>query len=358
MKQPLYQLLLRMNNCFIKSIGFAILVLFLGACRKDQPSPITTQINTSASGVFISNEGNFQFGNASIGFYNSKDQSYADDLFKSANNRPLGDVCQSFYFFNNKMYITVNNSNKIEVVNPTTFLSIASITGLQSPRYFLPVSIQKAYVTDYTANAISVIDLNSNALIKKIPCKGWTEELILSNGKVYVTNKNSKALYIINPLIDSIIDSIQIGYGANSIQLDRFNRIWVLCDGNAQNNEMASISQINTTSDSVMQTIPFSATSEQPWRLKINGSADTLYYLNKGVYALPINATQLNKKPLISENTRLFYGLGIDPFSNIIYVSDAIDYVQKGIIYCFQSNGQLINSFRAGIIPNDFYFKP
>jgi YVTN family beta-propeller protein len=347
-----------MNNIFLRLTGFALIVLFLVACRKDQPSPITTQFNNSSSGVFISNEGNFQFGNASVGFYNPNDQSYAKDLFKSANNRPLGDVCQSLYFFNNKIYITVNNSNKIEVVNPTTFSSIATITGFQSPRYFLPVSIQKAYVTDYNANAISVIDLNSNSLIKKIPCKGWTEELIASNGKVYVTNKNSHSLYIIDPLNDLIIDSIQIGYGANSIQLDRFNRLWVLANGNAQNNELASFSLINTTNDSVVKTIYFNSTNEQPWRLKINGSADTLYYLNNGVYALPINATQLNNQPLIPENKRLFYGLGIDPFSNIIYVSDAIDYVQSGIIYRFQSNGQLINSFKAGIIPNDFYFKP
>ena len=347
-----------MNNNLLRLIGFAFLLLFFGACRKDQPSTITTQINNSSSGVFISNEGNFQFGNASVGFYNANDQSYANDLFKSVNNRPLGDVCQSLYFFNNNIYITVNNSNKIEVVNPTTFSSIATITGLQSPRYFLPVSIQKAYVTDYNANAISVIDLNSNALIKKIPCKGWTEELIMSNGKVYVTNKDSKSLYIINPLTDFIIDSIQIGYGANSIQLDRFNNLWVLSNGNTQTNEVAGLSQINTTSDSVIKSIPFNTISEQPWRLKINGSADTLYYLNKGVYALPINAIQLNKQALIPENSRLFYGLGIDPFSNVIYVSDAIDYVQKGIIYRFQSNGQLINSFRAGIIPNDFYFKP
>jgi hypothetical protein len=358
MNQPFYQSLLRMNNNFLRPIGFAFLLLSFGACRKDQPSTITTQINNSSSGVYISNEGNFQFGNASVGFYNSNDQSYANDLFKSANNRPLGDVCQSMYFFNNKIYITVNNSNKIEVVNPTTFSSIATITGLQSPRYFLPVSIQKAYVTDYTANAISVIDLNSNALIKKIPCKGWTEELIASNGKIYVTNKNGKALYIIDPLSDLIIDSIQIGYGANSIQLDRYNRLWVLTNGNAQNNELASLSQINTSNDSVLKTFNFNSTNEQPWRLKINGSSDTLYYLNNGVYALPINATQLNKQALIPENSRLFYGLGIDPFSNTIYVSDAIDYVQKGIIYRFQNNGQLISSFKAGIIPNDFYFKP
>lgn len=347
-----------MNKNEFLWIAIGCLAILLGACRKDQPSPNTTQFNTSSSGVFISNEGNFQFGNASVGFYNPNDQTYANDLFKSANNRPLGDVCQSLYFYNNKLYITVNNSNKIEVVNPQTFASIATITGLQSPRYFLPVNIQKAYVTDFTANAISVIDLNSHSIIKKIPCKGWTEELMLSNGKVYVTNKNSPSLYIIDPLMDAIIDSLQIGVGANSLQLDRNNHLWVLASGNASNNELARLSQINTTVDTVIQTFQFKTLSEQPWRLKINGAADTLYYLNNGVYALSILATQLNNQPIIAENKRVFYGLGIDPLSNIIYVSDAIDYVQKGLIYRYQSNGQLLNTFNAGIIPNDFYFKP
>ncbi len=347
-----------MNKSLYKILGIGCVLWCFGACKKDHPSTLNTTINQQSSGVYISNEGNFQFGNASVGLYNPSDHSYTNDLFKSANSRPLGDVCQSLYFFNNKLYITINNSNKIEVVNPSTFASIATIIGLESPRYFLPLNIQKAYVTDYKANAISVVDLNSNALIKKIQCKGWTEELIASNGKVYVTNKNSKTLYIIDPLIDSIIDSIQIGYGANSLQIDRFSRLWVLANGNPTNNELASLQLINTLADTVIKTFHFNTMNEQPWRLKINGNADTLYYLNKGVYNLPINATQLHSQPLIPENTRLFYGIGIDPITSIIYISDAIDYVQKGNIYRYQNNGQFINTFKAGIIPNDFYFKP
>lgn len=333
-------------------------LLFFTACKKDQPSTSNTVFNSNSAGVFISNEGNFQFGNSAIGFYNSTDNSYAEDLFKEANKRPLGDVCQSMYMHNNKLYIVVNNSNKIEVVNPNTFVAIASITGLTSPRYFLPVSIQKAYVTDLSSNAISVIDLNSNTVVSQISCRGWTEELCMSNNKVYVTNKSNHFLYVINPQTDKIEDSIAIGYGANSLKLDKYNRLWVLANGNASNSELATLQIINTSADTVLNTFTFKTKDEQPWRLKINGSFDTLYYLNNGIYQMPINATQLSNVPLVAENKNVFYGLGIDPTNGQIYVSDAIDYVQKGIVYRYQSNGLLINSFKAGIIPNDFYFKP
>lgn len=328
------------------------------ACKKDQPSTSNIVFNSNSSGVFISNEGNFQFGNSAIGFYNSSDNSYAEDLFKDANKRPLGDVCQSMYMHNNKLYIVVNNSNKIEVVNPNTFVTSGSITGLTSPRYFLPVSIQKAYVTDLSSNAISVIDLNSNTVIKQIPCIGWTEELCISNNKVYVTNKSNHYLYVINPQTDKIEDSIKIGYGANSLKLDKYNQLWVLANGNGSNSELATLQVINTNVDTVFNTFTFKTKDEQPWRLKINGSNDTLYYLNNGVYQMPITAMQLNNSPLIPENKNIFYGLGIDPNNGQIYVSDAIDYVQKGIVYRYQANGVLINSFKAGITPNDFYFKP
>ncbi|MDI1232869.1 MAG: hypothetical protein PSX81_01155 [bacterium] len=336
---------------------FVLTLLSFTACKKDKPSTANTIFNSNASGVFISNEGTFQFGNADLGFYNPNDQSYADELFKSANKRPLGDICQSFYFINNKLYIVVNNSDKIEIVNPNSFASIGTITGLGSPRYFLPVSIQKAYVTDYNSNSISVIDLNTNKVTNKIKCQGWTEELYLTHGKVYVCNKSSRYLYIINPSNDQIQDSIKIGYGANSIKLDKFDRLWVLANGD-NNTELATLQTINTNSDSVITTFTFKNKDEQPWRLKINGSNDTLYYLNSGLYQLPISANQLNSTPLIPENKTIFYGLGIDPSASTIYVSDAIDFVQKGVVYRYQPNGILINSFKAGISPNDFYFKP
>ena len=76
---------------------------------------------------------------------------------------------------------------------------------------------------------------------------------------------------------------------------------------------------------------------ENPWRLNINKTRDTLYYLNKGVYQFPITNATLLSSPLIVQGTKLFYGLGIN----------SKDY----------SNGTFIKSFNAGIISNGFVFE-
>ena len=48
--------------------------------------------------------------------------------------------------------------------------------------------------------------------------------------------------------------------------------------------------------------------------------------------------------------------IDVDDKTGNIYISDAIDYSQKGKIYIFTSRGILLNSFNAGIIPGGFYF--
>ncbi len=337
--------------CFIFSLA-------LFSCRKDHPSAVKKDnIDITANGIYVINEGNFQFGNATVSYFDPDKNTASGDLFQPANNRPLGDVCQSLYFFNSKAYIVLNNSGKIEVVNAQTFVSSATIKGFTSPRYFLPVSNSKAYVTDLSSNAIAIVNLSTNAISGSIPCKGWTEELCIAYGKVFVTNKKSDKIYIINTIDDIIIDSIKVGYSPGYIREDKNGKLWVLCAGNPSKKNNASLHRINPATNAVEQTFSFPSIDDSPWRLKSNGSNDTLFYLNNGVYQFPISAAALPLTPLITQGQNNFYGLGIDPKNGTIYVSDALDFVQKGIVYRYMPNGTFINTFKAGIIPGDIYFK-
>ncbi|GAL86876.1 hypothetical protein Alfi_2284 [Sporocytophaga myxococcoides] len=306
-----------------------------------------------ASGVYITNEGNFTWGNASVSYYNFSDQLVTEDAFKAANNRQLGDVCQSMSIINGKAYIVVNNSFKIEVVTPDSLKSVGVISGLSSPRYILAVNETKAYVTDYKRNAVYVVDLSTNHVIKEIPCRGWTEELVMAGNKVFITNVRKQYLYVINPVSDIIEDSIKIGMNAYSVKTDKDNKVWVLAGRNGS--VAATLHRINPVNNVIEQTLSFNA-SDNPSSLKINGTKDTLYYLNKGVCQLPISETSLHAITLIPQGNMLFYGLGIDPASGVIFVSDAIDYVQPGIVYRYQPNGTLLNSFKVGTTPGDFCF--
>lgn len=281
-----------------------------------------------------------------------------EDLFKPANNRPLGDVCQSMRLFNNRFYVVVNNSGKVEVVDPHSFVASAAITGLLSPRYFLPVSNSKAYVTDLYANAISVVNLSAHSVSGAIPCAGWTEELHMAYGRVFVTNRKRRFLYVINPATDHITDSVAVGYGANSLVEDKNGKLWVLCSGNAATAENASLRRINPVTLQTESVWTFPSSADAPWRLDVNGTGDTLYYLNGGVYRMAVTDVTLPAAPFIPANGRNFYGLGIHPRKSHVYVADALDYVQRGRVYVYKPDGTLITSFLAGIIPGDFYFYP
>lgn len=179
-----------------------VAVFYFSSCKEEVPKRPFENPTLISKGAFVTSEGNFQWGNASVTYYDFTDSTAnATDLFAQKNNKPLGDICQSMYIHNSKAYLVLNNSSKIEVADAGSFVSIATIKGLVSPRYFLPVSDSKAYVTDLYANSVQVVDLLQNKVVKQIPLHGWTEELLLHNGKVYVTNLRSNYLYQINPAI-------------------------------------------------------------------------------------------------------------------------------------------------------------
>ncbi len=332
----------------------AIISQIIVSCKSDKPDVIEEKpVITTPHSVYITNEGNFQFGNASVSYYKPSDNSIVEDVFKANNQLALGDVCQSINYHNGNFYIVVNNSHKIVIVNSTTFQFVSEITGFNSPRYLLPVSAQKGYVTDLYNEKISIIDFATNTITGYISCSGWTEAIAMTEGKVFVSNLYRDKLYVIDTQSDHVTDSIQVSLGGNSITIDKNGKIWLLCSGSSV--QAGALCHINPTTYSVIHSYSF-LLGANPARLKSNASKDTLYWINGNVFRMAITDLSASTTPFISLSGANMYGLGIDPYSNEIYVSDAIDYVQKGVVYRYNSNGILINSFRAGIIPGDFYF--
>lgn len=343
-------------------LTFVIISSIFTACKKDPPPVHDNNTNNNTplppvlSGVFILNEGNYTWGNASVSFYNISTGEFEEDLFNKVNNRPLGDVAHSMTVFKGKGYVVVNNSGKIEIVDPADFKSIGVINNLTSPRYFLGINNQKAYVTDLFSNAISVIDLNTNTKINVIPCPGWTEELLLIDGKVFVTNIQKNYVYVVNTINDAIEDSINVGLGSNSMVTDKNGKLWVLSGGDSNQQIPGSLHRINPGNNEVELSLTFPA-DHFPGELCISSTKETLYFLNKGVYKMPVTDSSLPLSAFIPENNYLFWSLSIDPSRGTIYVADAVDYVQKGWIFRYNpEDAAKIDSFRAGITPGYFLF--
>ena len=96
------------------------LAAMLFSCKPDRP--VTPSGYTIGSGVFVLNEGNFQFSNASLSFYDPQADTVANNLFYKVNNAPLGDVAQSLALADGKLYIVVNNSNLIYKVDANSLV--------------------------------------------------------------------------------------------------------------------------------------------------------------------------------------------------------------------------------------------
>jgi hypothetical protein len=329
-----------------------LLSLLIFACKKDtEEAPNLPTPKEEDKLVYIANEGNFQWGNASITRFNATSEEVSNNLFSSLVGFPLGDVAQSMTIIGDKLYIVVNNSGKVEIVHKRDFEHLGTIQGLNSPRYLIQLNENTAYLSDLYDNTINVINLQTNTVNSHIPIQGWTEEMIVLNETVYVTNRHQPYLYLIEN--NNIADSIAIQKWASSIVADKDGMIWVYSSGSQSEGLNAKLYRINPATNEVSNTYTFS--SSGGGSLKINAKKDQLYFLKNGVYRMNISDTSLPQSPLIQEESKLFYGLGISPDGEI-YVSDAKDYVQKGSVYIYSQQGQLLNSFEAGIIPDSFEF--
>lgn len=332
-----------------------LLILVMFSCKKEKDTVPEKPFEAKSGGVYISHEGNFGSSNATISYYNPDDGTVFQDVFTNANNTALGDICQSMTIINNRLYLVINNSGKIEVCDPYTMKRTATISGLTSPRYITYAGNSKAYVSDTYSNNISIINLNNNSVSGTINLNGWTEQMLLNNNSVFITNVQSDYLYVADVTTDVITDSIFISKGGSYIAEDKNGKLWVLCGGDYLHTYEAALYKIDPVLFTVESRFDFTA-ADAPSRLAFNKTSDTLFFLNNGVFRMSINDGGLPSSPFIQSSGNVFYGLAVDKNKNEIYVSDAIDFVQKGKIYRYDMNGVEKNKFTAGIIPGDFLF--
>jgi len=338
------------------------------------------QINDKSKGVFIINEGNFMYGNASLSYYNIETKQITNNVFYESNDLPLGDVAQSMTINDSLAYIVINNSGKIYVININTYKYVGKITGLVSPRYIHFINDEKAYVTDLYSKKITIINPQSFSIIDNINVDNSetkflqhsTDQMLQYNNFVFVNcwSYDNKIL-VIDTDIDEVIDSIEVAKQPNSMVIDKNNKLWVLSDGGFADSpygqDTAAITKIDADNFKLEKIYKFSSLNSSPTKLKINGSKDTLSFIygnwgngnieNGGVYKMPINSETLPNTAFIEQKTRLFYGLAIDPNNSDIYISDAIDNCQNGYVYRYNAKGFPVDTFKVGIIPGAFCFK-
>ena len=312
----------------------------------------------SGNGVFIINEGNFMGGNGSLSFYSYDSLKMFNDLFLNANGRPLGDVPNSIVISGERIYITVNNSEKIEVVDRNTLESVKTITGLNAPRNISIISSTKAYVSSIYSDSLTILDLSDNTVKGFINLRRTSEAIAVIRNKAYVSNwVGGTEIIVIDTDNDKVVDSVTVAMEPESMVIDRDKKLWVLCNGGWKREHYAELIAVNTTTDDIEQRLVFPSINSSPSGLHIDGDGSVLYYLDNGVRKMKIDAVSVPEEPYIQESGHFFYKIGINPANGDILVTDAVDYQQKGHLLIYNSDGNMISDELADIIPGMICFK-
>ncbi len=356
-----------------KIIAFLILLMSLSACMQDYKIWETEAPTIEPSqGIFILNEGNFMYNNASLSYYDFATKKVLNDVFFNVNKLPLGDVAQSITVYDNLAYIVINNSGKIYAIDINTFKYKGKIIGLDSPRYMLFLSETKAYVSNLYGKNITIVNPKTFKITGKIDVNNNADfnqhstEQMLKFGKYVFVNcwSYDNQLLVIEDNTDEVIDSIKVLKQPNSMVLDRYGKLWVLSDGGYKGSPYqqgrGGLTCIDAKTRKVEKTF-LCDLNDNPRSLAINGSRDTIYFVNKHVYRHAVFSNSPPELFVKAPHTESFqgggYSLAIDPYSSEIYIADAIDFVQKGVVYKFRSDATPLDTFRVGIIPGSFCFK-
>ncbi len=339
------------------SFRFALLAigfLMLFACKKKEED-LPAEVPIVQNRVFVINEGTFQQGNASLSIYDKANRGLYNEVFQKENGTGLGDIFQSMIAKNGKGYFVVNNSNKIVVADLTDYHKVGEILSISSPRYILPVTATKGYVSSLWDHNLAIIDFSSLTITGYIHMPGWTEEMVLVNTTAFVTSVKTSAVYLVNTATDLVTDSIVVGDAPKNILKDKNGKLWVLCG--QYDSPQARLIRINPQDKTVEFSLDLPVDQNNvPDRLRINGTKDSLYFLNNGISRMAITDS-VPEIFLPASHFSIAYGLEIDPANSEVYIADAIDFTQKGFLLRFSPQGETLDSIKVGYVPSGFYFE-
>jgi hypothetical protein len=351
----------------IKALVLSLLTLvFILSCEKEENKYILPPNTEGQRKVFVVCEGSLGNGNGSLSMYLPSKDSLYEDVYKTINGQPLGDVFHSITRIGERYYLAINNSDKVIVLNAD--LTLHTTVNVLKPRYILPVNDEKAYVSSLFNNKLYVLNTSTNGLQGTIDLHAKNAEgMLLHEGKAYICTWDTAVneIYVVSTTTDQVIDSHVIaGFAPQEILLDKEDKLWVL-SGNVPKGKSAAWTRIDPVTGQVLKSYSFPATAD-PIHPVFNKTKDTLYFIevnysggteHNGVYRMAITDVALPQQPFIAAQAlQYFWALGVDPATGDVYIGDPKGFIQKGSVMVCRPDGSLRKQFNVGVGPGHFYF--
>lgn len=357
------------------------------ACRKDA-KPIPEEVKTllppnptsTIKGLYILNEGNMNMNKASLDYLNYLTGDYERNIYNQTNpevTKGLGDVGNDIGIYGSKVYVVVNVSNKVEVLDVHTGKRITLI-DIANCRY-VTFHNGKAYVSAYLGvvgdpkapnGAVDEIDTTTLQITRKVTVGRQPEEMAIVGEKLYVANSGGytpsnyeRTVSVVDLASFTELKRIDVAINLDRVKADKYGDIYVTSRGDYYNIP-SKLFVIDTQTDQVKKTFDFGVSN-----LWIDD--DTAYmYSYQFSYISGKNTTSYSMINVKDEtviagkfitdgteaNIKVPYGIAVNPITKEVFVTDAKDYITPGTLYCFSPTGKKEWQTTTGDIPGHFAF--
>ncbi len=370
-----------------KLIYITIASLLLAGCRQDvivtppEEEQHGDTLHNSIAGFYLLNEGNMGSNKATLDYYDFGTATYSRNIYASANPnvaKELGDVGNDLKIYGSRLYAVINCSNKIEVMDARTCKRIGQV-DIPNCRY-ITFNDKYAYVTSYAGPVsldaghaqigyVARFDTSTLALDETTCLVGFQpDELAVANGKLYVANSGGymapdydSTVSVIDLNTFKEIKRITVAKNLWRVRPDCMGQLWVSSRGDYYDTP-AKLYCIDTGTDAIIDSVSIAVSA-----LDILG--DTLYacatawdYVKMAdviTYTmLDVRSRRVVSTNFITDQTDKEigkpYGIKVHPLTRDIYITDAKNYVNPGMLHCYSADGKLKWSVRTGDIPAHF----
>ena len=339
----------------------AIAAIILTSCS-DESTPIDNILPQEAKTVLILNEGGFNQNNSTLSKYDLSTGTYNREYFKSVNGRGLGDVGNDMILYGSKLYIVMNVSGTIEIVDPSTGTSLKQIEmkndDINKEPRFITSYEDKIYVTSTADNTVTRIDTTTLNVEESVTVGMDPEEIVASNGKLYVANSGgfsgfNNTISIIDISSFEVIKEVEVGLNPVNLDTDRKGNVYISTLGNHYD-----VPGVFQKYNPITETVTTIEEITNSGKFLIH---DNKAYIIQGSYGNPYSVLvyDCEKEEVITNNfitddtqIEIIYSISVDDKTGDIFIMES-DYNIPGSVYCFDKNGKLKYSIDAiGLNPN------
>ena len=373
---------------------FLPLLMVATSCREDE-LVVPTEYDivgdmpaqSSVRGFYLVNEGNMGSNKCTLDYYDYTTGLYSRNFYAERNPtviKELGDVGNDIGIYGSKLYVVVNCSHKVEVMDARSGVRLGQV-DIPNCRY-IRFHRGKAYVSSYVGpvmidpsapkGAVYEVDTASFAVTRKVTVGYQPEEMEIVDDYMYVANSGGyrapaydNTVSVIEMIDFKQVQQIPVGINLHRLKKDRYGKLWVTSRGDYQTrpsrlyvmqkvrgyNRMA----VTDNLDIACSNMAFRGDSLFYYATEWNNftQSNTITY---GI--VDIRTLERVSENFITDGTdrdiTIPYGIAIHPESGDIFVTDAKNYVSSGTLYCFDRQGRRKWSVRTGDIPAHITFLP